>query len=248
MYSKIYDFCRVKNAGPANLNKHYEYPPRVNFLISLLSELGIEHEVDPFPIRETLGYNIIMRGDSGKAVSAHHDILNPNVDNANDNSCSVINAIALKLKVPGITVFLLDAEEIGGLGAKRAAQRIKSGEFGKIDWVLNLELSGRGGSNFFIGDYPGELSSKILNEFNCPVVSTPFNDAVIFRQNGVDSVVINPLPILEEGQTSAVKYGEKYLDFSMLSYCHSSLDSINTIRIEDMQEFVESVLVKIVNS
>jgi hypothetical protein len=246
MYSKIYDFCRVKNSGSANLNKHYEFPPRVNFLIDLVSELGIAYEVDSFPIGETLGYNIILRGTSGNAVSAHHDILNPHVDNANDNSCSVINAIALKLKVPEITVFLLDAEEIGGLGAKHAAQKIKSGEFGKIDWVLNLELSGKGGANFFIGDYPGKLSNQIIEKFKCPIVSTPFNDAVIFRQNGIDSVVINPLPILSEGKVSQVKYGDNYLDFSMLSYCHSSMDSIGTIDVGDMQKFVEEVLVEIV--
>jgi hypothetical protein len=246
MYSKIYDFCRVKNLGSANLNKHYEFPPRVNFLIKLLSELDIPYEIDSFPIGETLGYNIILRGTSGKAVSAHHDILNPQVDNANDNSCSVINAIALKQLVPEITVFLLDGEEIGGLGAKYASKKIKSGEFGEIDWVLNIELSGKGGSSFFIGDYPGNLSSLIIEKFNCPIVSTPFNDAVVFRQNGIDSVVINPLPILEEGKASQVKHGDNYLDFSMLSYCHSSLDSIGTISVDDMKEFVEKVLVEIV--
>jgi hypothetical protein len=50
-------------------------------------------------------------------------------------------------------------------------------------------------SIFFIGNYPGKLSNHIKLLFDCPVVDTPFNDSVIFRRNGIDSVVINPIPI-----------------------------------------------------
>jgi hypothetical protein len=179
-------------------------------------------------------------------VVAHHDIVNPNIDNANDNSASVINAIMIKKLMPKINVVLLDGEECGGLGSQRVSDQINDGYFNTIDWVLNLELTGRGGKYFFIGDYPGKLSNHIKSIFDCPITNTPYNDSVTFRKNGIDSVVINPIPPLNEGKTSSVKWNDDtYLDFSMLYNCHSSKDTIDTIDINDMKEFVEDVVLKI---
>jgi hypothetical protein len=36
------------------------------------------------------------------------------------------------------------------------SEQINKGKFGSIEWVLNLELTGKGGSIFFIGNYPGK--------------------------------------------------------------------------------------------
>jgi hypothetical protein len=47
MYSKIYDFCKVKNLG--NCFRNGELPtPRVNFILSLCDQMGIEYELDTF--------------------------------------------------------------------------------------------------------------------------------------------------------------------------------------------------------
>jgi len=248
MYNKIYDFCKVRNSGNIYKNSVDGPPPRVEFLLNLLKVENIDFELDSFQIDGTkfVGYNIILRGNSSKMVVAHHDIVNPNIDNANDNSASVINAIMVKKMLPNINVVLLDGEECGGIGSQRLSERINSQEFGKIDWVLNLELSGKGGRHFFIGNYPGKLTSHIRSLFDCPIVDTPYNDSVTFRRNGIDSVVINPIPPLNEGLKSNVQWDENtYLDFSMLRNCHSERDSLNTISVEDMKEFVEEVLVKI---
>jgi hypothetical protein len=246
MYNKIYDFCKAKNAGLIYRNGH-DLTPRVIFIVELLKELGLQYEIDRFPVNEeSTGFNIILKGSSTKMVTAHHDIVTPNIDNANDNSASVINAIATKLLVPELNVVLLDGEEVGGLGSDRLSEMINASEFGTIDWILNLELTGRGGSTFFIGNYPGPLSDHIRGIFDCPIINTPFNDSVIFRKNGIDSVVINPLPILNEG-TSQVKWGEEYLDFSLLHNCHHPTDSLDTISVDDMKEFVERVIVPIVS-
>lgn len=243
IFEKIYPFCKVRNEG--NFFANGEEPtPRVKFLIGLLEELGIRFELDRFTSSGGVGYNIILRGTSPQIVTAHHDVANPNIDNANDNSCSVINAIAVKRESPETTVVLLDGEEVGGVGAQRLADQINAGEFGEIEWVLNLELSGRGGRRFFVGNYPGQLHDMIVERFGCPTVDTPFNDAVVFRRNGIDSVVINPLPPLNEG-TSQVKFGEEWLDFSILRNCHSQRDSLDTISPADMREFVEEVVLKI---
>ena len=118
---------------------------------------------------------------------------------------------------------------------------INEGYFGKIVWVLNLELSGKGGKNFFIGDYPGKLTDHIKSLFDCPIVKTPYNDSVTIRRNGIDSCVINPLPlILEEN-------GDKNMDFSMLFHCHNSKDTVDTIDPKDMKEFVEEIVIKILS-
>ena len=245
MYNKIYDFCKVRNFGSVYSNGD-KPTPRVEFLMRLLESESIKYELDTYQSRGTNCYNLILKGDSDRMVVAHHDIVNPNIDNANDNSASVINAIMIKKLMPHINVVLLDGEECGGLGSQRVSEQINDGYFNTIDWVLNLELTGKGGKYFFIGNYPGKLSNHIKSIFDCPITNTPYNDSVTFRRNGIDSVVINPIPPLNEGKTSCVKWNDDtYLDFSMLYNCHSSKDTIDTIDINDMKHFVEDVVLKI---
>jgi len=246
IYNRIYDFCKVRNLG--NVFENGEDPtPRVEFLMELLDELGIEYELDYFAVTdESLGFNLNLIGDSDQFVVAHHDINNPNIDNANDNSCSVINAIAIKMIKPDLNVSLLDGEEFGGFGSKHLSKRIKNGDFGRIKWVLNFELTGKGGESFFIGDYPGPLSTHIKSLFDCPVVSTPFNDSIIFRKYGIDSVVINPLPITEK-KTPILNSKGEYLDIGLLYNCHSPKDTVSTISVDDMKAFVEKVALQILS-
>ena len=245
MYHKIYDFCKIRNFGGVYSNGN-KPTPRVQFLIQLLESEGINYELDTYQSKGNTCYNLILKGDSDRMVVAHHDIVNPNIDNANDNSASVINAIMIKKLMPKINVVLLDGEECGGLGSQRVSDQINDGYFNTIDWVLNLELTGKGGKYFFIGDYPGKLSNHIKSIFDCPITNTPYNDSVTFRKNGIDSVVINPIPPLNEGKTSSVKWDDDtYLDFSMLYNCHSCKDTIDTIDINDMKEFVEDVVLRI---
>ena len=245
MYNKIYDFCKVRNEGTIYDNNSQTPPPRVQFLMELLDSEGIKYELDKFYTAEVTGYNLILQGTSNRMVVAHHDVSNPKIDNANDNSASVINAIMIKKLLPTMNVILLDGEEVGGVGSNRASELINSGKFGDIEWVLNLELSGKGGKHFFIGDYPGPLTNHIKTLFDCPIVRTPFNDSVTFRRNGIDSVVINPLPPVLEGKTNVKWDNETYLDYSMLFHCHSTKDTVATIDPADMKEFVEDVVLKI---
>ena len=244
MYNKIYDFCKVRNFGGVYSNGD-KPTPRVQFLMQLLESESINYELDTYQSRGNTCFNLILKGDSDRMVVAHHDIVNPNIDNANDNSASVINAIMIKKLMPHINVVLLDGEEFGGLGSQRVSDQINDGYFGTIDWVLNLELTGKGGKYFFIGNYPGKLSNHIKSIFDCPITSTPYNDSVTFRKNGIDSVVINPIPPLNEGKSSVKWDNDTYLDFSMLYNCHSSKDTIDTIDINDMKEFTEDVVLKI---
>lgn len=250
----------IKERDPESIQKRKK-------LYSEISKLGDEEYQLYKQIRKSKGgylsffksrddnyfFNIILKGNSDMMVVAHHDIVNPNSDNANDNSCSVINAIATKILKPDLNVCLLDGEEMGGKGSNRVSKMINAGKFGSIKWVLNYELTGSGGKNFFIGDYPGPLFDLIKKKFDPPVVSTPFNDSVIFRKNGIDSCVINPLPPIT-GQKDKPTNRRSYsvvtkegvvLDSSLLYNCHSLEDSLSTISTKDMKEFVEKVVLEI---
>lgn len=206
-----------------------------------------EEEQKPKKLLTNYYYNIIIKGSSNKMIVAHHDVNNHTIDNANDNSCSVINAIATKKLKPEINVVLLDGEEFGGKGSERLSKQINEGKFGNIEWVLNFELTGKGGKYFFIGSYPGKLSDRIKEIFNCPVVFTPFNDSIILRRNGIDSTVINPVPPMPNGKKSDVVAPDgTYLDTSILHHCHSPKDTVANISPVDMKEFVEDVVLKII--
>lgn len=244
MYSKIYDFCKVRNEGSIHYNDPQIPTNRVIFLLKLLKSESIDYELDIFPYSDTSAYNIILKGTSNKMVVAHHDIVNPRTDNANDNSASVINAIMIKKLMPEINVIILDGEEFGGIGSQHLSEQINDGKFGNIDWVLNLELTGKGGKYFFIGNYPGKLMDHIKSIFDCPIFQTPFNDSVILRKNGIDSCVINPLPVANK--KTYIQFDENtYLDHSLLYNCHTDKDTIGSISVDDMKEFVEEVVIKI---
>jgi hypothetical protein len=237
-------FCSVRNAGPAYLNGN-EPTPRVKFITDLLDEMSIPYEIDVFQVNEINLYNVILRGTSNRMVIAHHDIVNPESENANDNSASVINAIYLKSILPEVNVVLTDAEEVGFKGADHLGKRIVAGDFGEIEWVLNLELSGSGGKHFMIGSHKGNLSDRIIEMFNAPSVQTPPSDCYALERHGIDTNVINPLSLLNEGESSILSESG-YLDNSSWWLCHSIEDTVDKLSTKDMYEFVHDVLVPIV--
>lgn len=279
IYEKINEFCKVRNNGNCFANGE-EPTPRVKFIMDLLDKEGISYELDVFESerrsprlsnridfgkrysrfldieeveeKKNLYFNIVMKGKSDKMIIAHHDVNNHNIDNANDNSASVINVIATKKLRPEVNAVIVDGEEFGGIGSTHLAKQIVNGDFGNISWVLNLELSGKGGKYFFIGDYDGPLKDRIVDLFDPPITHTPFNDSVTIRRFGIDSVVINPAPPLKGGKKSDLKFpnsGDEgvYLDFSIVFNCHRPTDTLASISTTDMKEFVEEVVLKIIN-
>jgi hypothetical protein len=185
-------------------------------------------------------FNLYLKGGSDKMIMAHHDVANTAIDNCNDNSASVINAISCKLLMPELNVAITDGEENGGHGAQRTADRIKEGYFGEIDFVLNFELTAVGGTDFFVERYTSSpLFKRIAKIFpNLETYNTPFHDGIILRKNNIDSVVINPLPRLKTGA----------LDYSLLHYCHSARDTISLANYDDMQDFCEKVVTSIIRN
>ena len=91
-----------------------------------------------------------------------------------------------------------------------------------------------------------KLSERIKGAFNSPSMRTPGNDCIPLIAMGIDTTVINPLPItLEE---SLLENENGFLDVKMLNKCHSEIDDLDNISIEDMKDFVENILIPIVSN
>jgi hypothetical protein len=234
IYNEIYNLCKIRD-----FNKK-QYSNRAKFIVSLLDKHNIEYKIIR-TLSEKFNkyfYNIFCFGSSNKFLSAHYDVANIHVDNANDNSASVINAISYKLKNPSINLIILDGEEppFMGMGSKYASLYLKKYNI-SVKWILNLELTGVG-EYFFIDKYDTNLAKGILNNFsNAFSVSTPFNDAYIFRQYGIESNVITTINLEDDKP-----------DMKILYHSHSIEDSIDKISTNDMKNFVDNVIDKIVHT
>jgi len=262
IYEKIYEYCKVKSLSASENGTNT--PPRVNKIIEILDSLNIPYTHESFvkdnSKKLNIFHNIYCKGDSTLVFTAHHDITG-NSEGANDNSASVINLIALKILRPEANIAFTDGEEIGGVGAKQLAKNINS-IFPDTTSILNLELTGLGGKRFFLGKSRGRIQYisefiKDMDKFKgmhpIPEVNTPFNDSVIFNRYEIDSVVINPLPPLIDNKpresflvTKNIVFTDGTpLDSSIITLCNGRYDTIDTISIDDMKEFVEEVLVPI---
>lgn len=228
------------NGGPEETN------PRIQHLQQLLTELGIPFEMDSWSDsrffrgqdRTFHFHNIYLPGTTTRMVMAHHDIVNVNSDNCNDNSASVINAIAAKILNPDLRVVITDGEEFGGVGSHRVSRKILNGDFGQIEYVVNLELTAVGGQNFFTENYPNSRMYQKIQELfpNTPTFQVPFHDGMILRRYGVDSLVINPCPLKADGS----------LDLSLLGLCHSLRDNIALANYDEMDDFVRNVVTPLI--
>ena len=165
---------------------------------------------------------------------AHHDVVNPKSENANDNSASVICAICIKYLFPELNVVLTDGEEVGMDGSKRIASQIKNGEFGEIEWVLNLELCGLGGDNFIVGKTGTPLQKRLSSLFSAPAFHTPPSDCYPLLKEKINTTVINPMPFHEDGTPNNSNWAN----------CHTMGDTLDKIDIDDMERFVVNVLAR----
>lgn len=247
---KIYDFCQVRETtnkdGDFAFRTTREYSNRLKFLISLLGELSIEHEVFTWDDScvdddywEYCFHNLIMKGSSNRYYSAHYDVRNPFSENANDNSAGIISLIALKMLNPEVNIVFLDAEESPycGEGAKFFRQWVYSThngyngkEYREVGCIVNLEMVGLGGRNIVISDYDNNLSATIKQNFNPVVMQLPPNDAWFFK-NRFDTVCMSTFPTIKGKH-----------NFDHFKKAHTLEDNIYSIRLDDMHEFITEVL------
>lgn len=209
-----------------------------------------DFELLPFFIRSMHFYNIIVPVITGKDsntifLTAHHDVININSNNINDNTASIINLLVLIQMLRdnandinhNVYIAFPDCEEYGGEGAKIIANRIISGKYGNVQYVLNLELTAHG-KNIWLENVPYRFKKenfltdrliKFLGDGNWEKSRIPFADSFIFQWHEIDSVTIGTLPDAPTGV-----YTSKY-DYSVWRICHQ--DNDDKYSLEDMQNF-----------
>ena len=209
---------------------------RQQFVLNMLDQfenveedIFIEHGV------KFANYYIPSEIPSNKFIVAHYDVVNPNYC-ANDNSASIINMLVYRQQNPNINIALLDGEEppYMGAGSRRLSDLINNNEFGEIDIILNLELTGVGRD--IMTNTKRNKTHDLIHNYGAFERQLPFSDTDIFIGEGLDSEVLILIP-KENG----------VLKEEIIHYCHNSRDNADLLNISDMEYFVDVTLPKIVN-
>jgi len=262
-YKYLQEMCQVKNVYPSYAGQVSPLTNRAIFIIDKLNSLNIKYTLDIFTERATdvvdyfnpkliniiVEFNSHLTEEPATMFCAHHDVVNVNSDNAQDNSASVCNLLFLCKEIKAIEnfnkrviVIFTDREEYGGVGAKRMSDKINDGIYNTVGKIYNLELTGLGDllwidTNNFKANKTNtafDFLKENMAERELLEVSTPFSDAVIFRREGLDAVCIGILP--EEDRNSK----------STWRLCHSTGDTFEKTNEQNMVSFVQEVLLKLI--
>ena len=248
------EMCKLKADFSSFNPRPNPITSRVQYIIDQLTKMKVGFEIDmfeadyPFSFEPTANrfVNVIVRfkafrGKSNDTVifMAHHDVKVLRIQNAQDNTASVCNLVELCQILKGkrlrrnIVVCFTDAEEVGLLGAKRLAESIVEGDFGKVLYAINLELSGLG-SRWFAGAYK-EISKALLmrcQEMGATILQIPPSDSLEMEHKGIKSICVGILPESDlKGQ-----HPRTWL------LCHKRTDTIKKTSKQDMSIFVNEVL------
>lgn len=239
-------FLGVKNSRTHFQNTSPKLSERAVFIIQQLTEMGFPFSVELFSIQGVYFYNIIVpviRKETEDTImlTAHHDVLNINSNNVNDNTASIVNLLVFMQKIwenpkeinTNIIVAFPDCEEYGGVGAQIISQDIQNGKYGNVKYVLNLELTAHGQHIWqefmpYRFKQKNSLTDKLysfLGSENIESSPIPFADSTIFQKNEIDSVTIGTLPLNSIGN----------YDYSIWSICHR--DDDDKYNLEDMENF-----------
>lgn len=264
-YDFLNDMVQIKSESSMNITNQ-PHTARVNYIITELRNMGLEFVEDVFSITKDGSkkriniYVPFFVQDRKKAqtvtFTAHHDIVNSESQNCQDNTTSVCNLLhfcnLLKGKelTKNIVICFLDGEECGMFGSKRMAQKIKRNHlpFVKCNANINLELTGVGSHVWAdfdnISGYRAEQSTlkQVIEQRvkNVNSTTTPGNDSVMFRTYGIDSFCIG----LWNDKDLQDRLNGHCPDTWML--CHRLNDTIDKVSANDMTKFVETTLINLV--
>lgn len=250
-YAFLHTFCCTE-AGRNEHSSAYgskELTNRAKTICEILKLHDIPFEVDQFEARSkddepAYYFNIEVffkaSANSNETImyTAHHDIANPRSENCQDNTASVVNLIDLcdrikdKKLSKNVAVVFTDCEECGGLGAQRLSDRILDSQFGLVTDVVNSELTALGGAIWM--EKAGVVSSTLagkLSGHEFTVKGCPFNDSIVLRRNGINSVCFGILP---EDEVNNQMYG-----VPTWALCHSENDVYDNSDQEDMSKYVD---------
>lgn len=223
-------FEKFSNNKDKSINLTKKSTPRVKIIENFLKENQIKFKKDMWQNGDRWLINIYIEfkaeTEEYRLFDAHHDVLNFASENAQDNTCSVINLLMLAklinekpIAISTLIVFT-DGEEprTGGMGsgAIRAASNYKNK---KIYSSYALELTGLGDRIWHSG---AEFKINYSTALNCP-----FNNSTIYSTY-FNSTCIGILP------DSEIKEGR----MKTWSLCHSHLDTFDKCSSSDMNKFV----------
>ena len=235
---------------------------RTVFIIEQLNEMGVNYKVVPFTFNNYMfaGYGgpklanveaFIPATEKTKSTiifTAHHDIVNTESENCQDNTASVCNLLDLcsqisrmKKREKNIYIVFTDGEEFGGCGASRLCDGIRKGKYGKVEGIIDLEVTACGSKVWVekrVKD-DSHIANKLagFKHYNINYFFTPYNQAMTMRTFGIDAVCIGILPKEEaEGMNNSNAYQRS----SCWSLCHSILDTFErSANKEDMSRLVK---------
>lgn len=208
-----------------------------------------DFELLPFLIGGMYFHNIVVPVITGKDaktifLTAHHDVININSENVNDNTASIVNLLVLMQMLKeneqdinrNVYIAFPDCEEYGGEGAKIISKRILDGKYGSVDYVINLELTAHGKNvwlervpyRFYRENYLVHKLMNFLGDGNWRSTPIPFADSFVFQRDEIDSVTIGTLPHILNNESLGY-------DYSVWNICHQ--DNDNKYNLEDMQNF-----------
>jgi hypothetical protein len=253
-YNILKEFCEVRNKENSFKGFDDPYTNRVHFILDKVFDLGLLEKfklnVDVFENFNKLKYANIelsrnVNSDKSIMFIAHHDVNNVNSDNCQDNTASISNLLSLAYHFianePNKNLYIVftDCEEFGGKGAKRLAERILDKHYGNVEYVVNLELTANG-NNIWSDKYnfknESKLADKIIALADVLEVKTPFNDSVILRGRGIDSVCIGTLTDEDMEQVVTKGYCKTW------SLCHKYDDTFENANANDMNKFVKFLI------
>jgi hypothetical protein len=218
--SKGYDFLRQLCAFNADITAFRgnmnPISNRVAYIMHQLDTHKIAYVVDKFqPIigvpdaeeNKFAEVNIVVEikgiDESLTTVfSAHHDVNNVASENCQDNTASVANLLDLCVRLSknkpanNVVVCFNDSEEKVNpmtCGIQRLAQNILKGIYGKVKYVVVLELTANG-KNYWMSYRNENALSQRIREIQPTThrVGTPYNDSMVIEKY-IPSVCIGSL-------------------------------------------------------
>jgi hypothetical protein len=234
----IEDFKLHKDTS---LNTKETTTHRVDVITNFLDSNEIEYYVDQWKISDRWLNNVYVRFNFNKSereyrmFDAHHDVANYVSENAQDNTCSVINLLLLAKQLKenpinkNVLIVFTDGEEVkvGGMGSGAARAQETYIDL-DIYASYALELTGLGNS---IWHSENNFSLNSSTKLNCP-----FNNSVVYRRT-MSSTCIGILPTKEIEENKIKTW----------ALCHSNDDTFDKCNINDMVRFIH-YLYQIANS
>ena len=200
---------------------------RVGALYGILRDHEISYETISFKGCGRKFTNIYVAPRSGNLwLMAHHDVVFKDLENANDNTASILNAIEVYMRCRDIGLAFTDGEEPPAMGA---GARMFATTYPKAR-VINLELTGIGGwENVGIMRKSSPLYYDAYPLIGCDC-HAPMNDASVLVGSGVDAICLFTC------------MRDDMLDGEMVSACHTARDSIDRISEHDMVSFQDGLV------